>query len=176
MPNKKRSEEQQNYDISPNIIEAVVTKRKMELSRHQNELELIFREQNKLMTIHDKNQSVFLKQTNMKRNEWWKKDKRIRKSLKKRLDIHLKNAEINLSRIDMSDEEEEEQKEANADVINIENHLIILDHDQSKTDSLIMSGEIQSRKSSSAAMPEAFLPLSKTPLPALKSILKKTGN
>lgn len=106
-------------EVSKNIMAAILQKRRMELNRHENRLEYIERERKKVMSYYDQNYFTFLSMTKHKRNEWWKKDKYVRDSLKKRLDIHLKNAEKR------SDQDEEDMSQF--DVIKSDDHMIILD-------------------------------------------------
>jgi hypothetical protein len=108
-------------EVSQNLISAITHKRKLENARHENTLVALTEQHKKALSVWEKNQTAFVNMTMMKRNEWWKKDKSIRDSLRKRLDVHLKTAEA--KKLEPDDDEDK----ANIDVIASENHLIILD-------------------------------------------------
>jgi hypothetical protein len=112
-------------DVSNNIIVAIINKRKMERCRFQNSLKNLERQEKKAILTKDQNQQAFLNNTMNKRNEWWKKDKLIRESLKKKLDIHLKRADsINIT--------EKSNDESDSFDVKGENHLILGENAQNE--------------------------------------------
>jgi hypothetical protein len=127
-----------DIEVTQNLMAAIIQKRKMEATRYDTKLQTIAEQHKKTLSICDKNQMSFLALTMIKRNEWWKKDKNIRDSLRKRLDIHLASAEK--KKYEETDDDENgdggggrggglrhHQTNPNFEVISTENHMIILD-------------------------------------------------